>query len=86
MHEKHLVKTALEGLLITRWIFSVGNQRFAFSTPSLACPEIERCCLDQLLSGLSKVAAVLDIAAPYLNIRMSTDSVQMLKGIIKQGE
>lgn len=86
MHEKRWVKTALEGLLITRWIFTAGNQRFAFITPSLACPEIERCCLDQSLSGLSKVAAVLDISAPYLNIRMSADSVQMLKGIIKQGD
>jgi hypothetical protein len=84
MHEKHLVKTALEGLLITRWIFSVGNQRFAFSTPSLACPEIEKSCLDQSLSGLAKVAAVLNVSAPYLNIRLSPDSKQMLRQIIEQ--
>jgi len=82
--EKRLIGAVLEGMLISRWIFAVSNQRFAFSTPSLACPEIERCCVDQSLSGLSKVAAVLDIAAPYLNMRMSSGAKQMIKCVIEQ--
>lgn len=86
MHEKRWVEAALEELLITRWVYATRNQRFAFSTPSLACPEIESCCLDQSLNGLAKIAAVLDIAAPYLNIRTPSDTKQMLKKIIEQGK
>lgn len=84
MNEKCWVETALEGLLITRWIFATSNQRFAFSTPSLVCPKIERCCLDQSLSGLAKIAAVLDIAAPYLNVRLSANAKQMIEKIIEK--
>ena len=83
MDEKLWVETAIEALLITHWLFAVNNQRFAFSSPSLSCLAIERCCLDQSLSGLAKIAAVLDIAIPYLNIRLSTDAKQMIERIIK---
>ena len=79
MLKKQLVEESLEKLLIVRWFFATNNQRFAFTTPSLACAEIERCWLDKSLSGLSKVAAALLIAAPYLNMRMSSDVVQILK-------
>jgi len=82
--EKRLIGSVLEGMLISRWIFAVSNQRFAFSTPSLACPEIEQCCVDQSLSGLSKVASVIDIAAPYLNMRMLSGAKQMIKSVIEQ--
>ena len=79
MLKKQLVEESFEKLLIVRWFFATNNQRFAFTTPSLACAEIERCWLDKSLSGLSKVAAALLIAAPYLNMRMSSDVVQILK-------
>ncbi len=82
MNEKRWVEAALEGLLITRWIFAANNQRFAFSTPSLACSEIERCCLDQSLSGLAKIAAVIDVAAPHLTMRMSPEAKQMIRKLI----
>ncbi|MFQ5329599.1 MAG: tetratricopeptide repeat protein [Thermodesulfobacteriota bacterium] len=84
MNEKRLVENALEGFLITHWLFATKNQRFAFTTPSLACPKIKRCCLDQSLSGVVKIAVVLDIAAPYLSIRLSTDVKQMIERIIEQ--
>lgn len=84
MQDKKLVETALEGLLIARWSFAYNNQRFAFTTPSVACPYIEKCCLDQSHRGLSKIAAVLDASAPYLNISLSLDVKQMLEQIIKQ--
>ena len=86
MNERRLVETALESFLIARWFFATNNQRFSFTTPSLACQDIERCWLDKSLSGLSKVAAVLLIAAPYLDMRMSSDAVQMLKKITAQGK
>lgn len=82
--KKQLVVDSLEKLLIARWFFATNNQRFAFTTPSLACAEIERCWLDKSLSGLSKVAAVLLIAAPYLNFRLSAEISQRLKKIIRQ--
>ena len=84
MNEKRWVEPALEGLLITRWIFAANNQRFAFSMPSSVCPEIERCCLDRSLRGLAKIAAILDIAAPYLNIKLLGDAKQMIEKIIEQ--
>lgn len=84
MLKKQMVEAALEKILISRWFFATNNQRFAFTTPSYACTEIERCWLDKSLSGLSKIAAVLNVAAPYLNIRLSADTVQVLKKIIAQ--
>lgn len=79
---KRWVDKALEDMLIPRWLYSIKNQRFAYTTPSLACPEIAKCCLDQSLSGLSKIATVLDIAAPYLNIPLEASGKQMVKKII----
>ena len=81
MIEKRWVETALESLLIERWIFAVNNQRFAFSTQPLAFSEIEKYSLDRSLSGLAKIAAVLDVAAPYLNIQLPTDTKQMIEKI-----
>lgn len=83
VHEKRVeVESALERLLIPQWLFAISNQKFAFSTPSLACPEIERHCLDQSLNGLSKIATVLDSSAPFLNMRVSSDARQMIKGML----
>jgi len=79
MHQGPWAENALEKLLISRWFFATNNQRFAFSTPSWSCSEIERCCLDQSHKGFSKVAAVLDIAAPYLNVRLKSSAKEMLK-------
>lgn len=84
MNERRWVEPALESLLIARWFFATNRQRVAFTTPSLACAEIERCWLEKSLSGFPKIAGVLLIAAPYLNIRMSSDAVQMLKKITAQ--
>lgn len=84
MKDKRFVETALEGLLNTRWIFATKNQRFAFSMLSLACPKIERCCLDQSLSGFAKIATILDVSASYLNIRLSTNAKQMIEKIIEK--
>lgn len=82
MNEKSWAIPALEILIIRRWLFAINNQRFAFSTPSFACTEIERCCLNQSHSGLAKIAAVLDIAAPYLNINLSSNTKHMIEKII----
>lgn len=86
MIERHWVEKALEGLLITRWFFSINNQRFAFSMPALACPEIERCCLDGTRSGFTKIASILDIAIPFLNINLSTDGKQMIKKLMVENK
>jgi hypothetical protein len=84
MNKKRWVEKPLEGIIITRWIFAANNQRFAFTSPSLACPEVERRCLDQSFSGFAKIAAILDIATPYLNINLSIEGKQMLKKIIEK--
>lgn len=82
MNGKRWVEPALEKMLISRWMYAIHHQRFAFSTPSIICPEIEQCCLDQSLTGLSKIATVLDIAASYLTIPMSSSAQEMLKRIM----
>jgi len=84
MNEKRWGEKPLEELLIPRWIFAASNQCFAFSTPSLVCPIIEKCCSDQSFSGLVKIAAVLKIAAPYLNIPLSKEAKLMINKIIEQ--
>jgi len=81
MMEKRWVEKALEGILITRWFFAINNQRFAFSTPALVCPEIERCCLDTSLNGFAKIASILDITRSYLNIKLSDDGQKMIAAI-----
>lgn len=82
--EQPLIETTLEGMLIPRWKFAINNQRFAFSMPSLACPEIERCCFDQSHKGFAKIAAVLDMASQYLNVPFSTSAKQMLNRMIEE--
>lgn len=85
METKRLVETALADLLVPHWLFSTKNQRFAFSIPAFACPEIERCCLDNSLSGLAKIAKTLDVAAAYLPVRLSPEAKQMLSSMIQHG-
>lgn len=52
--------------------------------PNLACPEIEKCCLDETLRGLKKIATILDITIPFLNINIAEDGRQMIKKIIEE--
>lgn len=85
MYYKPWVEDALENLLVSHWFFATNNQRFAFSAPSWSCSEIERCCLDKSRKGFSKVAAVLDIAAPYLKIRLDPTAKQRLKELSAPG-
>jgi hypothetical protein len=86
MKEKHWVEDSLEGLLVSRWLFSIRNQRFAYSMPALSCPEIEKCCLDETLGGLKKIASILNISIPFLNVNVSEDGKQMIKKIIGKPE
>ncbi len=76
-------EAALENLLLPRWIFAIKNQRFAFAMPTVACSEIEKCCEDLSHSGFAKIAIILDIAIPYLNVHLSADAKQMLERIIE---
>lgn len=81
MNDKRLVDSALEKLLISRWDYATHHQRFAFSIPSIICPEIDRCCLDSSRQGLSKIAAILDITYSNLDIPVSKDAKEMIKRI-----
>jgi hypothetical protein len=83
--ERRHVENAFEGLVTSRWIYSIYHQRFAFLAPSVACPEIERHCLDNTRSGLAKVSALLVAAAPYLNLALAPGVKQMLRDLIDQG-
>jgi hypothetical protein len=81
VNDKRLVESALEKMLISRWIFAAHSQRFLFSTPKIICPEIEQLCANSSSQGLAKIAAVLDITAPYLDIRMEEGAKEMIKQI-----
>ncbi len=83
MNEKKFVEAALEKLLTTLWLFSAKKQRFTFSTPALICPMIEKCCLNAEISGFVKIASILKMSAPYLNIQLPIDSVKMIEGLME---
>jgi len=84
MNDDRWVESALERLLITRWLFSINNQRFAFIIPAAICPEIEKHCLDKSLNGFAKIATILSIAAPSLNIPLSEGAKKVMKKIIEK--
>jgi tetratricopeptide (TPR) repeat protein len=79
MNDKRLVESALEKMLISRWVFAAKEQRLFFSTPRIICSEIEQLCADSSHQGLAKIAAVLDITAPYLDISMAENAKKMIK-------
>lgn len=84
MSEKRWAEKALEELLISRWLFAINNQRFAFSTPSLAFTEIEKSCQNGSNSGLAKISSVLEAAEPFLSVSLSTEAKRMLRKLIEQ--
>jgi len=82
---KDIASKALEELLIKRWWIAVQQQRFAFITPNIAVAEIEKICLQAEYSGKAKVASVLLIAAPYLKIKLSSETRIMLQNTRDRG-
>lgn len=75
----------LDVLVLTKWRFAVTNQRFAFAAPSLTCPAIEQLCANPSIKGLSRVAAILEAAAPGLRIPLAKESWDMLRIIREKG-
>jgi hypothetical protein len=71
----------LSELAVRKWLNATANQRFAFSAPSLFCPMIEACCRDSTISGLAKVAAILEVSAQPLGLQLSTEVKSMLRKI-----
>ncbi len=85
MHQKSWVEDAMEGLLVARWLFAVESQRFAFIAPAVSCPGIKNYCLSETSKGLPKVASILMVSAPCLDVRPSKGVMEMLKSIISRG-
>jgi len=85
MHQKNWVEEALEEMLVTRWLFAVESQKFAFIAPAVSCPGIKNYCLSERYNGLSKVASVLMVAEPCLSLRPSKGVMEMLNKIISGG-
>ncbi|HHT0547767.1 TPA: hypothetical protein ACTW9E_000314 [Klebsiella michiganensis] len=75
------VSMELEHLLIARWAFAAREQKFAFLTPRISIAEIEKACLDEKYSGTAKVASMLIITLPFLNIRIPNKAREMLEEI-----
>ncbi|MFT2921301.1 hypothetical protein ACMWJ6_20225 [Escherichia coli] len=78
---KNYTETALEALLVKRWLFASQQQKFLFSAPRISATQIERACLGCEYSGLEKVASILIIAEPYLDISVSGELMMLLKCI-----
>ncbi|HCB1269598.1 TPA: hypothetical protein MYN84_004641 [Klebsiella quasipneumoniae subsp. quasipneumoniae] len=75
------VSKDLEKLLIIRWTFAARYQKFAFLTPRISIAELEKACLEEKYSGIAKVASVLLITLPYLNINIPNEAKRMLEDI-----
>lgn len=82
MNDDRWVGIALEKLIIERWLFAISKQRFSFFVPDIACQEIGQCCVDKKLNGIAKVAAVLYVAEPFIDISVSPSVKEMLKKLI----
>ncbi len=80
--EKSYASSALESLLKERWLNATIKQRASFSSPSIICPAVEKICLDPSLKGLAKIASILKITAPYINIQLAPSAIEILERII----
>ncbi|QOV77537.1 hypothetical protein INS04_13565 [Enterobacter asburiae] len=78
---KSYTAVALETLLVKRWFFASQQQKFFFSAPRISAAQIERACLGSEYSGLEKIASILIIAEPYLDISVSSELMMLLKSI-----
>ncbi|MDT8376994.1 MAG: hypothetical protein RQ867_09725, partial [Mariprofundaceae bacterium] len=76
------VEDSLERFLVPRWSYAIHNQKFSFKTPALAFPAIERVCLHRSCRGMAKIATIVDVASPYVDMHLSPEAKKMIEDII----
>jgi tetratricopeptide (TPR) repeat protein len=80
---EYLAGHALEKLTLA-WKQVSQNQRFALVAPADHCPMLEERCASSALSGISKVANVLEVAARAVGARLAPEARAFLKRLVEQ--
>ena len=73
------IDETLNYLCVRDWLFSSLNQGFLFSNPREICPKIETICNDQSLTGISRIATILEITARPLNLNLAPDCYEFFE-------
>lgn len=68
-------------LLSQQWQYVANQQKFAFNSPKLYVPMLHEKCADTSLSGYSKAASILEVAASATSVRLATSGLQFLSQI-----
>ena len=68
-------------LLSQQWQYVADHQKFAFNSPKLYVPMLHEKCADTSLSGYSKAASILEVAASATGVRLATSGLQFLSQI-----
>ena len=68
-------------LLSQQWQHVADHQKFAFNSPKLYVPMLHEKCADTSLSGYSKAASILEVAASATGVRLATSGLQFLSQI-----
>ncbi|MEG9862874.1 MAG: hypothetical protein V6Z81_10395 [Parvularculales bacterium] len=80
---KEEINEALDRLVVKHWSLVANNQGFRFSNPSYVCPEIIGMCNNKNMSGIFKLASILDISAPALSIPLDESAREALRKVIE---
>ncbi len=68
-------------LLSQQWQYVADHQKFAFNSPTLYVPMLHEKCAGTNLSGYSKAAAILEVAALATGVRLEISGLQFLSQI-----
>jgi len=68
-------------LLSQQWQQVADHQKFAFNSPKIYVPMLHEKCADTSLSGYSKAASILEVAASATGVHLATSGLQFLSKI-----
>ena len=68
-------------LLSQKWQHVADHQKFALNSPKLYVQMLHEKCADTSLSGYSKAASILEVAASATSVRLATSGLQFLSQI-----
>ena len=70
-------------LLSRQWQYVVDHQTFAITAPTIYVSELREICVGIKLSGYSKAASILEVAASATGVRVSKSALEFLSKVKK---
>lgn len=81
--QSDFVNSSFDKIIIPRWTIAIQQQRFAFITPNLICPEIAKIISNDKYTGMAKAALIVKRAAPSLSIKLNKNVTDLIDNFIQ---